>query len=266
MARAMFSPTGPPHVPSGFCHARPSCFPGVLMMRCAYWLTLEPSCFSSAYSCCASTYPRQIWMASSSFLPIRPIEDLLPAGLRVEAPLPALPDDRDRERPVLVADDEGGAVRVLRVRDDGELLASLRGEGRGGLPVLRGLPGRDEVVAVRAEDRLEGRPVEALGRRDQGVGGFLGGGERLLRGRGGRDRLLLRRGAGGGDQRARARGGAEQAERTEAVRQVDGRFHVSAPAHRRLPPASAAAPDRPPPREPALEDPLALLARALAPL
>src|SRR5512139_1797764 len=185
------------------------------------------------------------------------IEDLLPAGLRVEAPPSALPDDRDRERPVLVTDDEGGAVRVLRVHDDGPLLASLRGEEHGGLPVLGGLPGRDEVIGVRTEDRLEGRPVEALNRRNQSIGGFLGGSERLLRGRRGRDRLPLRRGAGGGDEHVRARGGPEQVERTEAVRKVDGRLHVSAPAHRvylRRPP--------PPPRE--LEAPLELLAGAIA--
>ena len=30
----------------GFCHARPSCFPGVLIILCAYWFTFEPSCFS----------------------------------------------------------------------------------------------------------------------------------------------------------------------------------------------------------------------------
>ena len=35
IARAIFSPIGPSHVPSGFCHARPSCLPGVLTIR---WL------------------------------------------------------------------------------------------------------------------------------------------------------------------------------------------------------------------------------------
>jgi len=35
-ALATPSPTGPPQVPSEFFQARPSCFPGVLMIRCAY--------------------------------------------------------------------------------------------------------------------------------------------------------------------------------------------------------------------------------------
>src|SRR4029079_4652689 len=35
------------------------------------------------------------------------IEDLLSAGRRIEAPLSGLPDDRDRKRPILIADDDG---------------------------------------------------------------------------------------------------------------------------------------------------------------
>ena len=71
MALATVSPTGPAQEPSGFFQASPSCLPGVLMIRCAYWFTFESSCFSSAYSCCASTNPRQTAIAFNSLLPMR---------------------------------------------------------------------------------------------------------------------------------------------------------------------------------------------------
>ena len=139
-------------------------------------------------------------------------------------------------------------------------------KSHGGLPVLGGLAGRDKVVGVRTEDRLEDRPVEALSRRDQGIGGFLGGGERLLRGRGGRNRLALRRGAGGDDQRVRARGGAEQeSERKRRERSMVDFMSLLLliVVYLRRPPPP---PDRLPLRDPALDAPLALLARALEPL
>src|SRR5262245_38974933 len=71
MALATASLTGPPGVPSEFFQNSPSCLPGVLMTRWAYWCTRESSCRSSAYSFCASTNPRQISIASSSLTPIR---------------------------------------------------------------------------------------------------------------------------------------------------------------------------------------------------
>src|SRR5215831_5773115 len=43
------------------------------MIFWAYWFTFASSCFSWAYSCWASTNPRQISIASSSFAPIRRI-------------------------------------------------------------------------------------------------------------------------------------------------------------------------------------------------
>jgi hypothetical protein len=55
VASAIRSASGPAQVPSGLRHASPSCLPGVLMVRCAYWFKLEPSCFPSVYACCAST-------------------------------------------------------------------------------------------------------------------------------------------------------------------------------------------------------------------
>ena len=198
--------------------------------------------------------------------PDRPIEDLLPAGRRVEAPPSALPDDRDRERPVVVTDVEGGAARVLRIRDDGGLLASLGGEGLGSLPVLGGLTRRDEVIAVRTEDRLEGGPVEAPGRRDQGIGGFLGRGKRPLDLRGGRNRLLLGRGPGDAiSVQAHAAAHSRWSERKRCDRSRVGLISrlLLIFVYRRRPPPP---PERPPLRAPALEDPLELLDRALAPL
>jgi hypothetical protein len=55
IAPAIFSPIGPRQTPSASRQARPSCFSGVPMTRCAYWVTFEPRRGSDAYSSCAST-------------------------------------------------------------------------------------------------------------------------------------------------------------------------------------------------------------------
>src|SRR6185436_5089882 len=71
MALAMPSLIGPPPLPSAFRQYKPSFFPGELMMRWAYWVTPVTWRARVAYSFCASTNPRQIWMVFSSLAPTR---------------------------------------------------------------------------------------------------------------------------------------------------------------------------------------------------
>src|SRR4029077_8471965 len=79
------------------------------------------------------------------------IENLLEARLRIERPLAAALYDRHRERPIVRADHEHGAVGILRVGRDLLLLARLRDELRRDLLLACGLAGMNDVLAVGAE-------------------------------------------------------------------------------------------------------------------
>ena len=95
------------------------------------------------------------------------VEDLLAPGHAVEAPLVLVLDERDRKRPVLVADDEDRAVRAV------------------GRDLMLGIIARDELVAIvlvgnriaRVEDAAGGR-AEDLQHPGQLAG--LGGGDQRL--------------------------------------------------------------------------------------
>ena len=140
---------------------------------------------------------------------------------------------------------------------------ALAAKARGGVPVLHGLPGHDEILAVRPEDRLHGRHVEALRRRDEGIRGLAGRGERLLaRRRPGPASPAPRRRRRGSGRTPRRRA-PEEVERTEVS---NGRGSISCFGSVSSSSTSGARRRRrepPPPREPALEAPLELLARAL---
>ena len=58
-------------------------------------------------------------------------EQLLATGLGVEAPAPAVLDDRHRHRPVLHPHPQDGDLRVVGIPDDLGLDAGLRREGLG---------------------------------------------------------------------------------------------------------------------------------------
>ena len=110
-------------------------------------------------------------------LPDAAREDLLLAGRRVETPPAAVGDDRNGERPLLVAHDERpcgtGALQVplLVHRDVEDLLIAPRG---------RRIRRVDERTPLRSEDRRDLIHVAALDRGIEGADGIFGSRERLL--------------------------------------------------------------------------------------
>ena len=80
----------------------------------------------------------------------------------VEPPFAALADQRHRHRPVAVADDQHGALRVVHVVGDGHLLARLLGELRDVVLVPDRVARGDDVLAVGAEDLEQGGHVVGL--------------------------------------------------------------------------------------------------------
>ena len=191
----------------------------------------------------------------------------------IEPPLAGLLHDRNRHRPVFVPHGEGGDLRVLRIPDDLGLLAGLRGEGDALIPVLYRVGANHEVHAVRSEDLLQSREIVVFGREDQSLGRRLGGLERLLRDRRGR------RGRCAGLRGARNRPQQRCAQHAQAQPKAPGMAYESgrSPGRldlhvivitsvlRRLVRRRHLAP-LPPPRDPMLEAPRELLARALLPL
>src|SRR4030095_5282379 len=77
------------------------------------------------------------------------VEELLAAGCGVERPPTRSLHDWNRERPVLVADEEERARLVFRIQGDALLLADLRDEVAGSLTALRGFAGKNDVVDRR---------------------------------------------------------------------------------------------------------------------
>jgi hypothetical protein len=111
-----------------------------------------------------------------------PAEDLLPSGGRVEGPLAVLLDDRDRHRPVSRSHRQhGDGLRGVELEP--LFLSCLRREGGSGPAVLHGVFGLHQVGALAAQDGLQGRDVELLGRNDQRGGRALRSGELPGRGR-----------------------------------------------------------------------------------
>ena len=138
------------------------------MTRCAYWLTSAPSCLSSAYIFWASTYPRHTSMASSSLRPMRRSRSSsIPVSGSKDHLSSSCLHDRNRHRPIEVAhgDDHGRPRRVVL-----ELSAWFAPAPRSWWrPVDRSRVSGEVTSgrALRAEDLLQLRYVEFLGRRDE---------------------------------------------------------------------------------------------------
>src|SRR5262249_23025611 len=87
------------------------------------------------------------------------------------------------ERPILVADEEVGAIPVLRLHRDGLLLAGFSGEISGTLFVFRTLAGKNNALAAGTKDGDKLVYVEFLRCRDQRCRSLLGSAEALGAGR-----------------------------------------------------------------------------------
>ena len=154
MTRAIASPTGPAQVPSAACQARPSCLPGVLMTRCAYWFISAPSCRVQG------VFPLGLDVPAAHLDRIELVlrrcdgagSPAFPA-CGVEAPFPALLDDRNRQRPVARDQREDGGSARSRTRAAAASRASAAKDWRGCGP--HRIFGRHEGLALRSEDRLQ---------------------------------------------------------------------------------------------------------------
>ena len=82
------------------------------------------------------------------------IEEFLAARIRVERPLRAAFHERNREGPVLAADEKKGAPPVLLVHRHAVLLAGRHREFLGSLPILCRLVGKNDVLACSTEQLL----------------------------------------------------------------------------------------------------------------
>src|SRR5262249_60157057 len=143
-------------------------------------------------------------------------------------------------------EDDGRAVRVLRICSDDELRPRLLREFGCLVLVEHRVAASDEILAFGTEDLEQDRDVVALRRGDERVGRRLRRPERpLLRGR----RRWRRRESGDGEE-TRAEGHSES-------------LHRRPPPPRPPPPRI---PPPPPPLPPKLQDPRALLARLRLPL
>src|SRR5204862_7397261 len=78
------------------------------------------------------------------------LEDLVATSRGVEMPPTVARHDRNRHRPIVVADDEGRARRILRVDFQGVLLPRFRDERRRTSPVLNWVGGGDQGLALGA--------------------------------------------------------------------------------------------------------------------
>src|SRR4030095_6803184 len=93
------------------------------------------------------------------------VEELLAAGCGVERPPTRSLHDWNRERPVLVADEEERPGLFL-VQGDALLLADFRDEVAGSLTALRRFAGQNDVVDRGPEELAECRDVESFGGDD----------------------------------------------------------------------------------------------------
>src|SRR5215469_1020649 len=101
------------------------------------------------------------------------IEKFLAAGSGIKGPLITSFDNRYRKRPVFVADEQECPSARFGIDRDTRFLPCLGGKVAGTLAVLWKLPGEDDVLAARSENRGESSYVKFLGCFHQGVCGFL---------------------------------------------------------------------------------------------
>src|SRR4029077_4141830 len=81
-----------------------------------------------------------------------PVKNLRTAGLGIEVPLSALLDDRNRCGPILVANREDSAIRVMGIRFYLHFLLRHRGKCFPRVLVLHVISRRDEILARGSED------------------------------------------------------------------------------------------------------------------
>src|SRR5215471_3875702 len=135
-----------------------------------------------------------------------PDQDLVLPGHGVEAPGSGALDERDRNRPVLRPHDDRRLLRILRIRDYGELGLRLLREFRREVLVEHGVAALDHVLPAGPQDFQEGGNVVLFRRGDESVGRRLRRGERaMFDGR-------RRRAKGGRGENGRARDAEQQPE------------------------------------------------------
>ena len=137
------------------------------MMRCAYWFTSYPLrgpqrvLMLSLHVAAGDLHRIQLVAADT------PGPQLLPAGGCIKGPRAATLHDGNGEWPVLVAHDQKRAVSRLRIDGHAHLLACLRGEIGGALPVLRILTRKHDVFTRGTEQFDESSRIELLGCRHE---------------------------------------------------------------------------------------------------
>ena len=174
-------PPGPPRCRPRLCHARPSCLPGVLMMRWAYWLTSAPVVPDEGILALRLDVAAAHRDRVELVLADAPAEDLLLARRGVEVPL---------RRPAAtmgigIGQSSAPTISTADVRaESNSSRCCTRASAAKAAAWFRSATVSADATSgspVRAEDRLQLRDIEPLRGRDQCRRRLLRGGERPLR-------------------------------------------------------------------------------------
>src|SRR5262249_25588277 len=102
-------------------------------------------------------------------------QDLLAPSSRVEIPLACELHERNGKRPIVASNVERHAIRIVRIRNQALLGASLFCELGCHFPIARRFTSMNNVGAVGTQDLLESVFIILLGCRCEGIDRFLSG-------------------------------------------------------------------------------------------